>query len=566
MKKNNSKRLTNVVSSLVITLMLVMSFIVIAPSVAEAATQPQLTKTTRNILIGKSYNLNVVNKVKGSTYVWSTDDKAVATVDKRGVVKGISKGVTTITCAITTPKNTYDVTCKVTIRKGASSVAISNKVTALNLGQKYNLNRKLVSATSNDKVTWTTSDSNIATPDKNGKFTALNEGTVTITCTTLSGKSDTVTITVVDKAGTVTNQEELDALLGSGVALITMKTTDAVNFVIPGNDYSKQKLVVIAPNSDVTNSGTFASIEIQQIKSNTWYEEAVGNLLNILATDSRIVIAPGASVTIEVTKEGAVLKIENNGIIKEIAVQKKSDIDISGASKEDIPVTVNVPGITIKTSVPLNLACKQKIELVLEKGAEATTIQADSEAVVPTIKGDVTLSVTVGTGTTATKKTVIGAPIVTPATTVPSQNPGGNTVEEPNYKDYTISSWSALSSITVGYGGQTYTVSGPTLILVKSFLNATPGTITNWQDTTNSSLTYDGVTILVTGTSGSNMKTVKLTGGSFGTTGRTYTVTINPISNSVTITSSSKTFTVSYVNATTMRISPIPATLTFTEN
>ena len=569
MKKNYLHVSTSMIAKLVITLMVIMSFVVITPSVAEAATKPTLTKTKSNVYIGNPYNLNVNNKVKKSTYAWSSSDKTIATVNKKGFVKGISEGTATITCKITTPKNTYKLTCKVTIKKGADSVAIRNKVSALTVGQNYNLNRKLLPASSIDKTTWTTSDATIAKPDASGKFTALKEGTVTITCKTRSGASDSVTIQVFDKEGTVKNQEELNTLLAGSADVITIKTTKAVNFVIPEGNYKNTKLVVSAPNSDVTNSGVFSSIEIKEIKSNTWYEKAVGNLLKILAANSRVVISPESKVSIEVTEAGAVLKVENNGVVEELAVQTEADIDISGESDQEIPVVVSVPNITIKTSVPLNLDCKEKITLDLQAGSEGTKVKAATQALVPTVKGTGSVAVTVGTGTAATTTTTtVKNDTVTENPTSGGSTggstggiPGGNIT--PNYQDYSITSWASLSSITVNYGGQSYTVSGPTLIIVKSFLNAQASTITNWQETTNSTLTYDGVTVNVTGTSGSNSKVVKLTGGNFGTAGKTYTVAISPSTNSVTISSASKTFTVTYINETTMRISPVPATLTF---
>lgn len=556
----------SVISKLMIAFMFIMSVLIITPTVADAASKPQITKTSMDLLVGKKFDLNIKNQIKNSTYAWKTSDKKIATVDKNGIVKGMTKGTVTITCTIKAGKATYNVTCKVNVIKGATKVKISNKVTALNVGQIYNLDRTLYDATSNDKVNWTSSNTAIANPAYNGVFKALKTGTVTITCTTSSGVSDKVTIKIVDKYGTVTNQAELDKLLGSGAKFITIKTTDAVNFNIAAGDYKTQNLVVDAPNADVTNAGQFAAITIKAIKASTWREKAVGNLLRILATDSRIVIDPNAKVSIVVTAEGAKLVVENNGVVEELAVQTEADIEVSGESDQEIPVVVNVPGITIKTSVPLDLDCKAKVKLEIQPGAEATTIHADSEAVIPTIIGEVTLTVTVGTGTNTTTKEVTGTKEEPTGGTpggIPGGNPGGGTTSQ----DYSITSWSGLSSITVTYGGQSYSVSGLTLTLVKSFLNATPATITSWQNTTNETHTYDGVTVQVTGTLGSNTKTVKLTGGNFGTTGRTYQITINPTANSVTITSQSNiTFTVTYVNATTMRISPVPTGLTFTVN
>lgn len=254
------KLMKNVLAKLLVGALLVSTVTIANPNVTLAAKKPVISKTEQTILEGKKFNLNINNKVKGSTYTWKTSNKKVATVNKRGFVTGVSKGKVTITCVVKTPKTTYELKSKIIIRKPATEIAISNKVSALNVGQKYNLNRTLTPKTSNDLTTLTSSDKAIANPNKNGVFTALKEGTVTITAKTLSGAKDTVTIKVVDKDGIVTTQEELDALLGSGVAKITLKTNSTGTFTIAKGDYSKVVLVIDAPYATVKNEGTFKSV------------------------------------------------------------------------------------------------------------------------------------------------------------------------------------------------------------------------------------------------------------------------------------------------------------------
>lgn len=533
---------------------IMMSCMILPTGTANAASKPKLTKTECTILTGKQYDLNVLNKVKNSSYLWSTSNKKVATVSSKGVVKGIGKGTVTITCRIKTSKSTYKLKCIVTIRKGATAFVINNKITALSVGQKYDLNRTLTPSSSNDKTTWTSSDRSIASPDKMGKFTALKTGTVKITGSTLSGKKDSVTIKVVDQEGTVTNQQELNALLGSKVTLITIKTTEAVNFVIPSGTYTKQKLIVDAPNADVTNSGKFASITIKQIKPNTWTEMAIGNVLNVMASDSRIVVASGSAVSIEVNQEGAVLKIENNGTVENVIVAKKADIAVSGASDQDIPVVINAANITITSSVPLNLDCKVKAELVLLKGAEATKVQAVATDAIPEIKGNVTINVTVGTGDAATQQTVTGTPIVTPT---PDPGTGGDTnggntttnsvtvtTNADGSTTYSLpKSYTELTSMGVSYGGTNYSIDSTTLASLNLFLGNNALALDLWKSTTNTPNTYNGQTVTVTGTAGSSEKTVSFTGGQLD--GKSYQVTVNG-NNSVTVVNpaNNTTFTV----------------------
>jgi hypothetical protein len=125
-------------------------------------------------------------------------------VNKAGLVKGLKKGTATVTCKIVASGKTYTLKAKVSVLTPATKIVINNKVSTMKVGDTLDLNRTLTPKTSNDKTTWTSSDKSIANPDKYGKFTALKSGKVTITGTTLSGKKDSVTITVTDVTKDIT--------------------------------------------------------------------------------------------------------------------------------------------------------------------------------------------------------------------------------------------------------------------------------------------------------------------------------------------------------------------------
>lgn len=545
MRNHSAHTWKTALAKVLVAVMVMLSVLVVPNTVTKAASTPKLTKSSSNILEGGTIDLNVSNKVKKSTYTWTTSNKKVATVDKNGIVTGVKKGTAVITCTVKTSSKTYKLTCKVSILKPALAFRISNKIKALNVGQTYDVNRVLAPSTSNDKTTWTSSDKSIAAPDKYGKFTALKEGTVTITGTTLSGKKDSMTFTVVDKEGTVETQAELKALLGSGVGLITIKTDEEEDFTIKGGKYTGTKLVVDAPKADVHNSGVFASIDIKQIAANSWYENAVGNLLNVLASNSRIVVGPSAKVNIEVTAEGAKLTIENNGVIEKVVVEKPADINIAGDSKHDVPVVVNAANIKITSSVPLNLECNKKISLVLLPGAEATKVTAASKDVIPAISGNVKIEVKVGKGDSATTETVTGTPITdssSPAGGNPGGNNGGNITPTPTPTTpapSTITFDTAISniesvSLTSSNNNKTE-IDSLLLAFVKGLLTSDTAAST-WSQIVNTEYTVSGQTISIKGVASNYTKTVTVKGGQFD--GKIYTITVNNTGTSVTITNS----------------------------
>lgn len=537
---------------------------VISPAIANAATEPTISKKTRNILVGKKYNLNINNKIKKSTYKWTSSDEKIATVDNRGIVTAKSKGKVDIKCKITTPdKTVYKERCKVTVRQPADYFAIKNKVSALNLGQVYDLNRALSPVSSNDKTTWTTSDDSIAKPDSMGLFTALKEGKVTITGTTMSGESDSVTINVVDKEGIVTNQEELDALVGSGAQLITIKTDEDVRFLINKITNKDQTLVVDAPNATVENRSEFKAIEIINIKANTWYEKTVGNYIKILGKDIGVDIASNASVTIEVNEDDVKLRINNNGKIEELIVNKKATIEMTGNTEEEAPVVVNVPNIKIITSVPLNLLSKARFELEVLPGGENTIVRAESKDFVPVIRGNTSIKVIVDDK----EDTVDGIPI---PTTTPSYGGGGGynpgdsdpdptptpTPEAGVYK--LEKNLDQLASVKVKYVPLEfkYTVSTEILNVLVDFLNDADNTVSKWKATTDITKTYGGIEVRVSGTAEETTKKVEFLNI---LAGRSYDVTVDSNAKSVTLQGSSRAFTVTKLDESSIKISPAPS-------
>lgn len=83
-----------------------------------------------------------------------------------------------------------------------TSVAVSPKTLNLEVGQTRTLTATVTPDNATDKtVTWTSSDKNVATVDKdNGTVTPVGEGTATITATAANGKKDTCKVTVTPAA------------------------------------------------------------------------------------------------------------------------------------------------------------------------------------------------------------------------------------------------------------------------------------------------------------------------------------------------------------------------------
>lgn len=134
---------------------------------------------------------------------WSTSDSKIATVDKDGNVKGIGKGTATIT-AKDKDGNTKSV--KVTVNDIKWKLDPSGDITI-----KLDETKKIKT---DEKVTWSTSNSKVVTVDKDGNIKGVGVGTATITATDKFGNKRTIKVTVVSKtAGTKDNTTTPDKKL-----------------------------------------------------------------------------------------------------------------------------------------------------------------------------------------------------------------------------------------------------------------------------------------------------------------------------------------------------------------
>ncbi|MDE5818376.1 MAG: Ig-like domain-containing protein [Lachnospiraceae bacterium] len=173
-------------------------------------------------------NGTTTTSAKQGVVTWTSSDKSIATVDeKTGEITPIKEGTVTIS-ATTVDKdaNGYHLTvsCTVTVKKVELSIKLDKEKAELFAGAKLMLVATVVkngttetSATEN-WVTWTSSDTNIATVnEKTGEVTGVKAGTVTITATTVDKDANgnhlsvTCTVTVKGTAATDTTTKLKDA-------------------------------------------------------------------------------------------------------------------------------------------------------------------------------------------------------------------------------------------------------------------------------------------------------------------------------------------------------------------
>ena len=153
--------------------------------------------------------------------VWTSDNEKVAIVNSQGKVTTIKEGSANITAKtingktatikvmvaekeVEKPKETTKPTTVPTTKPTTPSqveVILNKTNITLTVGESETL--KATVNGSNQKVTWLSSNSNIATVDTNGKVVAKAKGTVTIIGKINGGKAGTCTVTVKEKNSTM---------------------------------------------------------------------------------------------------------------------------------------------------------------------------------------------------------------------------------------------------------------------------------------------------------------------------------------------------------------------------
>ena len=150
--------------------------------------------------------------LKDKSVTWTSSITAIAIVSSKGWVKGVKTGTALITC--TSNATGLSTTCKVTV----GSVKLDQTEIVIEKAKTKTLTATVYPSTLRDKsVTWTSSNTAVATVSSNGKVKGVRTGTATITCTSnATGLSATCEVTV----GSVNlNQTEVAVNKGKTVTL-----------------------------------------------------------------------------------------------------------------------------------------------------------------------------------------------------------------------------------------------------------------------------------------------------------------------------------------------------------
>ncbi|MDL2223672.1 CotH kinase family protein, partial [Bacteroidales bacterium OttesenSCG-928-M11] len=172
-----------------------------------AVTGVSLNHTSLSMLPGNTIQLAATitpADADNKLVTWSSSNKSIATVSTSGLVTAVGEGTATIT--VTTNDGGHKATCVFTVISDdtpVTGVTLNRSTLSIYTNEEFQLTATVNPNDATDKaVSWTSSNTDVATVSASGLVKAVEEGTATITVTTHDGNHKaTCVCTVVKPSG-----------------------------------------------------------------------------------------------------------------------------------------------------------------------------------------------------------------------------------------------------------------------------------------------------------------------------------------------------------------------------
>lgn len=259
-----------------------------------AVTGVSVSPTTVTVGLGTTQQLNATIAPANATnqnVTWTSSNTAVATVNASGLITAVAAGTATIT--VKTIDGNKTATSAITVTTiPVSSVAVSPTSASLYAGNTQQLSTTISPANATNKnVTWSSSNTAIATVNSAGLITAVAAGTATITATTQDGnKTASATITVNPNTN-FTVYFYKPSNWGTGIKIyywnalptgvLATVNWPGVNMTDNGNGWYSYTFTNITSTNLIFNDGTNQTADLSRDKTgwymnSAWYDSNPG--------------------------------------------------------------------------------------------------------------------------------------------------------------------------------------------------------------------------------------------------------------------------------------------------
>ena len=195
------------------------------------------------------------NTVMDKTLSWESDNEEVAKVDQNGNITANKVGVAIITA---TSVNGLTASCKINVIKPITSIKLDNADITIEKNKEITLGLSIEPMDATESYTWTSSNTNVATVDENGKVKAVGGGDTTITVKSKNRKEAKCQIHVLSHIDSVTlNKKELKIEKTNSETLqATINPSDATDDKTLTWKSEDENIAKVDGNGKVTGVGT----------------------------------------------------------------------------------------------------------------------------------------------------------------------------------------------------------------------------------------------------------------------------------------------------------------------
>ncbi len=241
-------------------------------AVTVSSVQPtaiDVSPSSKAINVGETfyctYTLTPSNAT--TTVTWTSDNSSIATVNSSGKVTGISAGTTYINATTANGKSDW---CKVTVSNPGPTVESISLwwSTTVHINDTKQLIPTITPSDANPTLTWTSSDTSVATVDQNGVVSGKKLGTARITVTTDNGKSDYCDIKVV---------KIFTALTAEGKTMTFQVLNETEKTCQAGEDPTRKGISLYSVNTRAVDNGSSGIVTIPSV-ANGYTVTGIGGL------------------------------------------------------------------------------------------------------------------------------------------------------------------------------------------------------------------------------------------------------------------------------------------------
>lgn len=259
-----------------------------------AVTGVSVSPATVTVGLGSTQQLNATIAPANATnqnVTWTSSNTAIATVNASGLVTAVAAGTATIT--VKTVDGNKTATSAITVAAiPVSSAAVSPTSASLYAGNTQQLTVTISPANATNKnVTWSSSNSAVATVNSSGLVTAVSAGTVTITATTQDGNKTASAAITVNPNTNFTVYFYKPSNWGTGIKIyywnalptgvLANATWPGVNMTDSGNGWYSYTFTNVNSTNLIFNDGTNQTTDLSRNKTgwymnSTWYDSNPG--------------------------------------------------------------------------------------------------------------------------------------------------------------------------------------------------------------------------------------------------------------------------------------------------